>query len=72
MKYRTKSEVIAEAATFLTSRHPNKEDPLKRREALKVSFSWLCRDIGEDQPEASAAKIISHVKGILAQKRLSK
>ena len=69
---KTKSEVIAEAATFLTARHPNKDDPLKRRETLKASFSWLCRDIGEDQPEASAAMIISHVKGILAQKRLIK
>jgi hypothetical protein len=69
---KTKSEVIAEAATILTAHHPNKDDPLKRRETLKVSFSWLCRDIGEDQPEASAAKIISYVKGILAQKRRSK
>ncbi|MDV2994874.1 MAG: hypothetical protein N4J56_004528 [Chroococcidiopsis sp. SAG 2025] len=66
---KTKSEVIAEAATFLTARHPNKEDPLKRRETLKASFSWLCRNLSEDQPEASAAKIVGYVKAILAQKR---
>ncbi|URD48675.1 hypothetical protein [Chroococcidiopsis sp. CCNUC1] len=63
---KTKLEVIAEAATFLTARHPNKEDPLKRRETLKASFSWLCRELSEDQPEASAAKIVSYVKDILA------
>ena len=66
---KTKSEVIAEAVTFLTGCHPNKNDPLKRRETLKVSFSWLCRDLSEDQPEASAEKIVGYVKGILAQKR---
>ncbi len=66
---KTKSAVIAEAATILTARHPNKEDPLKRRETLKATFGWLCRNVPENKPEETAKIIIRYVKGILAQKR---
>lgn len=63
---KTKTAVIQEAAKILNSYHPNKKASAERYNTLKATFIWLCHDIREDQPEASAFMIFKYVTDTLA------
>lgn len=63
---KTKTAVIQEAVKTLNSYHPNKKGSVNRADTLKATFVWLCHDIPEDQPEASANAIFNYVRNTLA------
>lgn len=63
---KTKTAVILEAAKTLNSYHPNKKGSVNRFDTLKATFFYLCRDIPEDCPEASAKAICNYVRSTLA------
>lgn len=61
-----KSSVIETAAIALSHLHPNQERLRTRQEILAATFRYLCRNLPENQPEASAKTIFNYVQDTLA------
>lgn len=62
----TKSSVIKTAAIAVSQFYPNRSELRVKQEILVATFSYLCRDLPENQPEASAKTIFNYVKNTLA------
>lgn len=62
----TKSSVIETAAIAVSRFYPNQSQLRIRQEILAATFRYLCRNLAENQPEASAKTIFNYVKNTLA------